>query len=313
MARQESQLRHEIVHVGQLMYEKGLISSSEGNISALLDSERILITPSGLHKGFLETAQLLIVDRDGQQIGPRVGPARKLKPTSELPLHLEVYNQRKDISAIVHAHPPITIALSIAHIPMAECLLPEVIVFLGLIPTAAYATPASAELASSVRQLISNHDALVLERHGALTVGSTPMESFMRLEIVEQNARISFMLAQLGAHRPLPSNEVEKLLRQREEMGLCKPGESTDFCQKCGVCHIGPAHLPTMKSRYSAGDGSLKGSTGGPAAGMLRGDQAGPGFLGGPQTLPPIRARSVGEEEIRELVRKVVSGTIGQE
>jgi L-fuculose-phosphate aldolase len=313
LARQESQLRHEIVHVGQLMYKKGLISSSEGNISALLGSERILITPSGVHKGFLEPAQLLIVDHDGQQIGPRVGSARNLKPTSELPLHLEVYRQRKDIRAIVHAHPPITIALSIASIPMAECLLPEVIVFLGLIPTVAYATPASVELASSVRQLISYHDALVLERHGALTIGSTPMESFMRLEIVEQNARISFMLAQLGARKPLPPNEVEKLLRQREEMGLCKPGESTDFCQRCGVCHIGSDHLPTMKSRYRAGTGSLKGSTGGQSAGMIDGDQAGPGLFGGPQTLPPIRPRSVAEDEIRELVRKVVRGTIGQE
>jgi L-fuculose-phosphate aldolase len=312
MARQESQLRHEIVRVGRLMYEKGLISSSEGNISALLGSERILITPSGVHKGFLEPAQLLIVDHDGQQIGARVGPARKLKPTSELPLHLEVYKQRKDISAVVHAHPPITIALSIARIPMAECLLPEVIIFLGLIPTAAYATPGSAELASSVRQLISSHDALVLERHGSLTTGSTPMEGFMRLEIVEQNARISFMLAQLGSHEPLPPNEVEKLLIQRKEMGLCKPGESTDFCQKCGVCHVDPDHLPTMKSGYKAGTGSLKGFAGGQDAGQLDNHLAGRGLFGGPQSLPPIRARSVGEDEIRELVRKVVKGTIGQ-
>ena len=313
MARQESQLRHEIVRVGQLMYEKGLISSSEGNISALLGSERLLITPSGVHKGFLEPAQLLIVDRDGQQIGPRVGAARNLKPTSELPLHLEVYKQRKDISAVIHAHPPVTIALSIARIPMAECLLPEVIVFLGLIPTAAYATPGSAEFANSVRQLISNHDALVLERHGALTIGSTPMEGFMRLEIVEQNARISFMLAQLGAHEPLPPDEVEKLLIQREEMGLCKPGESTEFCQKCGVCHIGPDHLPTMKLRYTAGSASLEDATGGQSPGMIDGNKAAPGLFGGPQSLRPMRTRSVGEDEIRALVRKVISSTIGQD
>ena len=309
MARQESQLRNEIVRAGRLMYEKGLISSSEGNISALMDSDRILITPSGLHKGFLEPRQLLIVDRDGQQIGPRVGAARDLKPTSELPLHLEVYKERKDVTSVVHAHPPVTIALSIAGIPMAECLLPEVIVFLGLIPTVAYETPGSAAFALAVRQLISNHDALALERHGAVTVGSTPMEGFMRMEIVEQNARISFMLAQLGTYKPLAAGEVEKLLKQREKMGLCKPGESTEFCQSCGVCHLETGHLPTMRPSYK----NLAGQSGEFVSGRSAVNVArGPDFPGGLQDLPPIKSRFVGEDEIRKLVRKVVETTIGQ-
>lgn len=304
MSWQEGTLRKEIVKVGKLMYEKGLISSSEGNISAALDSERILITPSGVHKGFLEPNQLIVINRDGQIVGPKVGAARKLKPTSEMPMHLEVYKQRVDVEAVVHAHPPISIALSIAGIPMAECLLPEVIVFLGLIPTAAYATPGGEEMARSVRQLITNHDALVLERHGALTVGSSPMEGFMRLEIVEQNARISFMLAQLGKRSPLAANEVEKLLKQRANMGLCKPGESTAFCQACGVCHIGPDHLPTMKSNYSGTVDSVI---------SKKEPEAKKGLRPGPQSLPPIRNVSTGEEEIRELVRKVVQTTMGQE
>jgi L-fuculose-phosphate aldolase len=242
----EAGLRQEIVRVGRLMYQKGFISASDGNISVRLAPGRILITPSGLHKGFLEPGHLLIVDEDGHTV--QSAPAdRTLKATSELPMHLEAYRQRPDITAVVHAHPPITIALSIAGIPMADCLLPEVIVFLGLIPTTQYATPSSEENVRAIREFIATHDALVLQRHGSLTVGDSPMQGFMRLETMEQNARIAFMLAQLGVHNPLDAAEVQKLLKQREQMGLSRPGEAEAFCATCGVCHTGPSHLPTMR------------------------------------------------------------------
>ena len=242
----EGERRQEIVQVGRLMYQKGFIAASDGNISVRLAPGRILITPSGLHKGFLEPGHLLVVDEDGRIVQP--APAdRKLKPTSELPMHLEAYRQRPDITAVVHAHPPITIALSIAGVPMADCLLPEVIVFLGIIPTTQYATPSSVENVRAIRDFISNHDALVLQRHGSLTVGDSPMQGFMRLETLEQNARIAFMLAQLGVHNPLDAAEVRKLLKQREQMGLSRPGEAEEFCVTCGVCHSGQQHAPTMR------------------------------------------------------------------
>ncbi|MFZ0547989.1 MAG: class II aldolase/adducin family protein [Candidatus Promineifilaceae bacterium] len=252
MAPNEGDRRREIVQVGRLMYQKGFISASDGNISTRLAPGRILITPSGLHKGFLEPEHLLIVDEDGRKVEP--APAdRSLKATSELPMHLEAYRQRPDITAVVHAHPPITIALSIAGIPMADCLLPEVIVFLGLIPTTQYATPSSEENVRAIREFIAHHDALVLQRHGSLTVGDSPMQGFMRLETVEQNARIAFMLAQLGVRNPLPADEVQKLLRQREKLGLSRPGEAEAFCVTCGVCHTGQNHLPTMRPGQQSG------------------------------------------------------------
>ena len=247
MPQNEYQLRQEIVRIGRLMYEKGFICASDGNISARLEPARILITPSGLHKGLLEPDQLLIVDEAGQTMGLRTAAARRLKPTSELPMHLEAYRQRADVAAVVHAHPPITIALSIAGISIADCLLPEVIVFLGLIPTTQYATPSSEENVRAIREFIINHDAIVLQRHGSLTVGDSPMQAFMRLETMEQNARIALMLAQLGVHHPLPPSEVEKLLRQRQQMGLARPGESAEFCAICGVCHAGTEHAPTLR------------------------------------------------------------------
>jgi len=219
------------------MYEKGFIVSSDGNISARIGRGRILLTPSGLHKGFLEPEQLLIMDEEGRLAGSANSANRYLKPTSELPMHLAAYRQRPDIRAVVHAHPPIAVALSIAGISMATCLLPEVIVTLGLIPTTEYATPSSEENVRAISELIVNHDALVLQRHGSLTVGDSPMQGYMRLETLEQNARIQFMLEQLGVRNPLEAAEVRKLLQQRQQMGLSHPGESVELCEQCGVGH----------------------------------------------------------------------------
>ena len=252
MRTNEQALRQTFVQIGRLMYDKGFICASDGNISARLGPDRLLITPSGLHKGLLEPEQMLIVDLEGNVVRGGYGRSANLKPTSELPMHLEAYRQRPDIEAVVHAHPPITVALSIAGIPMADCLIPEAIVMLGIVPTTQYATPSSEENVSAIRDLIRNHDGLVLQRHGSLTVGDSPMQAFMRLESLEQNARIGFMLAQLGVRNPLPPHEVEKLLRQREKLGWSHPGERAEFCQVCGACH--PAeqpHLPALRASES--------------------------------------------------------------
>lgn len=296
MSKDEYQVRREIVRVGQLMYKKGFISASDGNISARLTTNRLLITPSGLHKGFLEPGDILLINTDGQRVGPGSIANRKLKPTSELPLHLEAYKQRPDINAVVHAHPPITIALSIAGIPMADCLLPEVIVFLGLIPTTEYATPATTESISAIRDLIINHDALVLQRHGSITLGDSPMEGFMRLETVEQNARIAFMLAELGVSNPLPPEEVAKLLKQRESMGLVKAGEADEFCDVCGVCHLGQEHAPTMRLRNQQRVQSKSGTD--------VAESASRPLLRAKQTVPD-------EATIRDMVSRIVQETIG--
>lgn len=275
MRQNERELRQTFVQIGRLMYEKGFICASDGNISARLDPNRLLITPSGLHKGLLEPEHMLVVDNEGQVVRESYGRSATLKPTSELPMHLEAYRQRPDIQAVVHAHPPITVALSIAGVPMADCLIPEVIVMLGIIPTTQYATPSSEENVRAIRELICNHDGLVLQRHGSLTVGDSPMQAFMRLESLEQNARIGFMLAQLGVRNPLPAHEVEKLLRQRENLGWSHPGEQDEFCQVCGTCHpTSQPHLPTLRSS---------------------------------ETAPP----SFNQTELRELVAQVVQKTLG--
>jgi L-fuculose-phosphate aldolase len=248
----ENSLREEIVLVGKLLYERGLIVATDGNISARLDQERVLITPSGLCKGLMSPDQLIVIDLAGRKVGPDTPANKNLKPTSEITMHLEAYKQRPDVLAVVHAHPPHAIALSIAGISLADCMLPEAIVFLGLTPTTPYATPSSEENARAIRQVITGHDALILQRHGSLTVGSSPLNAFYRTETLEQIARITYMLHQLGGGQPLPPQQVEKLVQTRRAWGLDRAADEADFCQHCGVCHVEGQHTRLTASGFQA-------------------------------------------------------------
>ena len=239
----EHNLRREIVRVGKLLYDKGLIVATDGNVSARLDANRILATPSGLCKGFMEPEQVLIVDLDGNRVGPSNPSNRRLQPTSEMRMHLEAYRRRPDIGAVVHAHPATTVALSIAGVDLAQCLIPEVIVTLGIVPTTQYATPSSEENVRAIRDLIGGHDALVLQRHGTLTVGRDPLDAFLKTESIEQMSRIVFMTRLLGASPVLPPDEVVKLVAQREALGMSRSADAEDFCVHCGVCHAPGRHV----------------------------------------------------------------------
>jgi L-fuculose-phosphate aldolase len=184
--------------------------------------------------------QLIIIDPEGRRIDTPTPANRHLQPTSEITMHLEVYKQRADVQAVVHAHPPHAIALSIADMSLAECMLPEAIFFLGIVQTTPYATPSSPENAAAIRQVIRNHDAIVLQRHGSLTTGSGPLDAFFKTETLEQVARVTYMLKLLGAGGPLAADQVEKLMAQRRAKGVDLPGEAEEFCRYCGVCH--PQH-----------------------------------------------------------------------
>ncbi|MDX1521575.1 MAG: class II aldolase/adducin family protein [Anaerolineae bacterium] len=240
--QREQELREEIVLVGKLLYEKGLIVATDGNISARLDDTTILITPSGLCKGLMTPDQLITIDLDGRKVGPTTPTNESLIPSSETAMHLEAFKQRPDVMAVVHAHPPHAIALSIVDISLADCMLPEAIVFLGLTPTTPYATPSSEENAAAIRKVITGHDALVLQRHGSLTVGSSPLNAFYRTETLEQIARITYMLNQLGGGQPLPPHQVDKLIQTRRKLGLARAADDIEFCEVCGVCHIDGRH-----------------------------------------------------------------------
>jgi L-fuculose-phosphate aldolase len=160
-------------------------------------------------------------------------------------MHLEVYRQRPDVQAVVHAHPPLATAFSIAGMSLARCVLPEVIVSLGSIPTTEYATPGTGEVADSIRLAVRDYDAVILAHHGSLTVGNTLWEAYLRLEKVEHTAQITLAAHQLGQVGTLSPEAVQELIAKRQEL-LQRQGR--DLCQDCSVCLLGdnyqvPAHI----------------------------------------------------------------------
>lgn len=248
----ETALRDEVVRVCQLLCDHGWVPATDGNVSARLGPDRVLVTPSGLSKGFVTPADLVVVDLEGRpQPSPLHGASRH-RPTSELPIHLEVYRRRQDANAVVHAHPPMSVALSIAGIPIARCMLPEVIVNLGVIPTTEYATPGSPEGPGVMGDLVARHDALVLQRHGSLTVGRDLMDAYLKTEKVEHAAEVTFLVAQLGGGGLLPPGEAQKLIATRRLRSQMSPAEEAELCVACGLCD--PARPPHSSA---AGDDAL--------------------------------------------------------
>lgn len=228
----ERALRAEIVEVGRRMHALGFAAGSDGNLSARLGEDSFLITPSGFSKGYLHPEQILVVTLAGE-LQPSFHPMRRtLRPSSEMAMHLEAYRQRPDVHAVIHAHPPMGIACTVANLSLATCVLPEVIYHLGSIPTAPYATPGTPEGAASVREFVKHHDAMLLDHHGSLTLGDTLFTALMRLEWIEQAAKVMLAASAAlgGAVADLPTERIARLnaIRQgtlaragREESALC--------------------------------------------------------------------------------------------
>lgn len=203
------------------MHTQGYIDGASGNISARLGENRFLATPSGLAKGFMTPDQLIIVNQDGERIDTPTPTNQHLHPTSELAMHLVCYEQRQDVHGVVHAHPPVAVALTIVGYDFQQVLLPEMLILLGDIPTIPYATPASAELCKVVGQQAIKHDVLLLAYHGSLTMAKTVWDAYLCLESLEHTAKILAMVGQLGgAKNPLSSTQVEQLIAIRRKRRL---------------------------------------------------------------------------------------------
>jgi L-fuculose-phosphate aldolase len=210
----EDKHRKEMCRLGQLMYQRGLIVANEGNLSLRLSAEHILITPSGKCKGLLVPAELVVINFAGEIV------CGEGQPSSETSMHIMFYRSRPDIQAICHAHPPTATGFAAAGKALEEGVLPEVIVGLGKVPLAPYATPGTREVCIALESLISCHDAILLRNHGVVTCGGSLQEAYFRLETVEQFSRIMLVAKVLGGPLKLPYTEVEKLIQMRGTRAL---------------------------------------------------------------------------------------------
>src|SRR5438093_12171347 len=213
----ESSLRADIVEVGRRMYARGYTASNDGNISVRLGTDRLLMTPKSVCKGFMTPDMLCITDLEGRKLqGDR-------DPSAEMLMHLECYRQRPDVHAVVHAHPPTATGFAVAGIPLDRPVLAEVLTTLGSIPIAAYATPSTRELPEAVRKYIRAHDGMLLANHGALTVGGDLYSAYFKMETVEHFAKISLVARLLGRENLISREEVMRLQELRGSYGIKAP------------------------------------------------------------------------------------------
>jgi L-fuculose-phosphate aldolase len=205
----ERKHREEIVRYGRMLHDRGFVAAMDGNLSVRLDDDRILVTPTCVSKGAMRPADMVVVDAEGKRVSGR------RNVTSEIGMHLLIYRLRKDIRAIVHAHPPTATGFAAAGLALNEPLVCEVVIGLGGIPLARYGTPGTSELAQTLEPYVPSYDAILMSNHGVVSYGDTLEHAYMKMETVEHFAQIALVTHLLGRRQPLKEGEVEKLLLAR--------------------------------------------------------------------------------------------------
>ena len=215
------EIKQEICEVGHRLYDHGFVAANDGNISVKVGPNEFYCTPTGVSKGSLTPDMIIKIDAEGNRL------EGELKPSSEIKMHLRVYRERPDVNAVVHAHPPVATAFTVAGIPLDRYILPEAVLTIGDVPTCAYGTPSTMEIPDSLMPYIQEHDAFMLKNHGALTVGNTLTRAMFTMEEVEFNANIMKIAMDLGRIEEIPADQMVKLMELRVKMGF--PGKHPGY------------------------------------------------------------------------------------
>lgn len=214
MERTESMYRSDIIDICKRIHGNGWVASNDGNISIRIGSNTVLCTPTGMSKGYLTTDQLIKIDMDGNKIDG------DLEPSSEMKMHLDVYRNKEDIGAVVHAHPPNTTGFAVAGIALDECVMPEIIISLGSIPLARFGLPSTSDIPDSIRPYLKEHNVFMMENHGALSIGKDVYQAYYRMESLELFAKINLVARTLGNVNVISEDKVRKMIDLRPKYGL---------------------------------------------------------------------------------------------
>lgn len=229
-------LKNQIVEVGKRMYDRGYVASNDGNISAKVDDERVVITPTGVSKGYITPDMMVVCDMEGKVLN-----GSDKKASSEVFMHIQVYKDRPDVRSVCHSHPPYATGYAVAGIPLDKCVLPEVIIALGNIPLVEYGTPGTDEFYKPVVPLLKDYDAFLLANHGALTVGKDVLNAYHKMETLEHFAHITYVAQQVGQLNVLNKDQVKKLTDQREKYGI-RTNVGCITCETDDSCNISTDH-----------------------------------------------------------------------
>ena len=205
-------LKKELIETARHLADQDYHAALAGNLSARAADGLILCTRHGADKSALSLDDLIVCDFDGHKI-EGVG-----QPTSEINMHVCSYRARPEVRAVIHAHPPTATSFAACSMQLDQLALPEMLVLLGPVALVPYATPGSEQLASQLAPFLSEHDAFLLENHGALTLGSSLREAALRMELIEHNARITLVVRQLGKPYVLTEDDRGQLMEIRRRI-----------------------------------------------------------------------------------------------
>ncbi|MEF9840172.1 MAG: class II aldolase/adducin family protein [Lachnospiraceae bacterium] len=230
----EFEIKKQICDIGKRIYDRNMVAANDGNISVKLNDNEFLCTPTGVSKGFMTPEYICKVDAKGNVIQANKG----FKPSSEIKMHMRVYEKRSDVGAVVHAHPTFATSFAIAGIPLTQPIMPEAVIALGCVPIAEYGTPSTVEIPDNVEKYLPYYDAVLLESHGALTWSTDLLAAYHKMESVEFYAELLYKSKMLGGPKEFDKVQIEKLYEIRRQMGLSGK-HPADLCQnKDGMnCH----------------------------------------------------------------------------
>ena len=219
-------LREQICDICHKMWQLGWVAANDGNISAKLEDGSFMATPTGISKSFITPEKLVRIDREGNVLEALEG----YRPSSEIKMHLRCYEERADVGAVLHAHPPAATGYAVANIPLDEYSMIETVLTLGSIPVTPYGTPSTYEVPDAIAPYLGEHDALLLQNHGALTVGADVVTAYYRMETLELFAKISLNAHLLGGAKELSGENIDRLISMRQGYGISgkHPGYKKD-------------------------------------------------------------------------------------
>ena len=209
---QEQEIKELICDVCHKMWQLGWVAANDGNISVKMEDGTFWITPSGISKSFITPEKLIRVNEAMEKLEGAEG----LVPSSEIKMHMRCYQEREDVGAVVHAHPPTATGYAVDNKPLDEYSMIETVIAIGSIPVTPFGTPSTYEVPEAIAPYLAQHDVLLLQNHGALTVGCDLITAYYRMETLELFAKISLNAHLLGGAQEIPRNKIDQLLELRE-------------------------------------------------------------------------------------------------
>ncbi len=206
------ELREQICDVCHKMWQQGWVAANDGNVSVKLPDGNFLVTPTGISKSFITPEKLVIIDKDMNIVSAE----GNYKPSSEIKMHMRCYTERDDVGAVVHAHPATATGFAVAGKPLDRYSMIETVIAIGSIPLTPYGTPSTNEVPEAIAPYLAEHDVLLLQNHGALTVGADLITAYYRMETLELFAKISLTAHLLGGAKEIEKEQIDKLLYLRD-------------------------------------------------------------------------------------------------